>query len=86
MLIQGAKDPPWEASCPHPNLSVFTYPPPASVSTAAWESLCLSAMNTAQSTLCPAASQEPGTSPKGTLPYWDTEEAQVLRLYLCWLI
>lgn len=42
--------------------------------------------NTAQSTLCPPASQELGTSPKGTLPYWDKEEAQsqVLHVYLRW--
>lgn len=41
--------------------------------------------NTAQGILCPPTSQELGTSPKGTSPYWDKVEAHpwVLHVYLC---
>lgn len=82
VLIQGAKAQQAPASCFH---SPVFQPPAASISTAAQESLCLFTRNTAQCILCPPTSQELGTSPKGTSPYWDKVEAHpwVLRLYPC---
>lgn len=87
VLIQGAKGPSPESSLP-PLSSLHTHALPAvsSVSTATQESPCLFTPNTAQSILCPPASRELGTSPKGTSPYWDEVEArsQVLHLYPCY--
>lgn len=86
MLSQGAKGPPWKASCPHPQPLCLHIPS---------SRVCLHCCLGKSVPFCPehcpehplpSSLSEPGTSPKGTLPYWDEEEAQVLHVYLGWLI